>query len=76
MEGGQAGVYVLQDQEPRGGCTHTVSGTVGAVLAALSCGREIGTQIGREERKLAEVILKMHAKPMESGNYPFPTGKV
>ena len=73
---GWTGVYMLRDRERHSGCAHAISSTVCAVLAALPCGREVGTRIGREERKLAEVILEMHAKAIKSDNYPFPTGKV
>lgn len=62
--------------EPQSSSTHPISSTVCGLLTALPCQREVDTQIGRKEEKLAEAMLEMHAETIKSDNYPFPIGKV
>lgn len=55
--------------EPHSGSIHAISSTVCAFLAALPCEREVDTQIGREEGKLAEAILEVHAETIKPSSY-------
>lgn len=60
--------------EPDSGSTHAISSTVRA-FTTLPCEREVDTQIGGEEGKLAEAILEMNAETIKSIITPFLLGR-
>lgn len=62
--------------EPPVAAPIAISSTLCAFLTALPCEKEVDTQIGRKEGKLAEAILEIHAETFKSDNYTYPAGKV